>query len=330
MKYCFSFYKRSKYMDAVDELTIYYSENTIDLIKFAEKRPKEQRLIVAVDIDSVMFYDNEKNGDNEDTLNEMFEIFSAAMEKHPNIAFKILNCYSNYVLFKDKKLPFFFDVRCSTWQNVVDVCNTGVTDIYATNELGFDIIEVSTYCHARGVNVRTFPNVAQSSSYWGFIGMDEKYNDDDITKFFIRPEDLAIYEDYIDVVEFFGSLKDQDLVYEIYKSGKWLGKLGQIILGVKKDIYNRELSSMFAIRRLNCKKRCNKTKCENCHFYEGLSSKLFENGKTLRYDGVERFLTKEEYEQALYEELKDYFDRKKANEEETASSDDFTYRSTVE
>lgn len=333
MKFSLNFYKGSKYLDTADELIISYNKNSANLINFAEKRPKEQRLVVSINmfhiIEDEKYYNMEHAYGKrlELVITDMIEIFKATMEKHPNTVFRVddYEYKTVYKALKENELPFFLTLRCSTWQNVVDLCNAEVSDIYVTNELGFDIIRVSAYCAARGVHIRVFPNVAQSSTY---VDLGQKPSGD-VTKFYIRPEDLSLYGKYVDIIEFWGDLKDQDLVYEIYKEGKWLGRLDQIILGMTNDkIYNRELSGMFAAQRLGCQKRCNYSKCHNCWFFEHLSNRLFDNNLTLDFEKPEVFLTKEEYEEKLVEVLDWYFKRKEANNERKITAEDLEYEST--
>ena len=283
MKYCLHYYSLSQYKDTADELIIIYDKNNIKLIDFAKERPEEQRLVVFVQTDITEEHD----------ANDI-DIFAAAAEVHPNIAFKLYP-YVDYAPFKEKNLFYFYEFFTSTWDDVIGLANAGVSDIYVCNILGFNIDLVSAYCKSRNINVRIFPNVAQSN----FTPLKEKEDfEKDITKFFIRPEDVPVFEEYVDYMEFWGPIKDQDEVYRIYKEQKWLGKLSQIIIGYRGSAYNRELSNMFALHRITCKKRCNYKNCSMCYQFVGLSTELFENNKTLQYPKI---LTREEYEQKVKE-----------------------------
>jgi hypothetical protein len=283
MKYCLHYYSLSQYKDTADELMIIYDRNNIKLIDFAKERPENQRLVVAVQTDITEEHD----------ANDI-DIFAAAAEVHPNIAFKLYP-YADYIPFKEKSLSYFYELFTSTWDDIVGLANRGVSDIYVCNILGFNIDLISAYCKSHNINVRVFPNIAQSN----FISLKEEEDfEKDITKFFIRPEDVPVFEEYVDYMEFWGSIRDQDEVYRIYKEQKWLGKLSQIIIGYRGSAYNRELSSMFALHRINCKKRCNYKNCSMCYQFVGLSTELFENNKTLQYPKI---LTREEYEQKVKE-----------------------------
>ena len=284
MKYCLHYYSLSQYKNTADELMIMYDRNNIRLIDFAKERPQEQRLIVHVYVDITEEHD----------ANDI-DIFAAAAEVHPNIAF-LLYKETDYAPFKEKNLSYFYEFFTTTWDDIVGLAEKGVSDIYISNILGFDMSTVSAYCKSRNINVRVFPNVAQSNFNYDLEETEDF--EKDIVKFFIRPEDVPIYEEYVDYMEFWGPIKDQDEIYNIYKKEKWLGKLSQIIIGYRGSAYNRELSSMFALHRTVCKKRCNYKKCSMCYQFVGLSTELFENNKTLQYPKI---LTREEYEKKVKE-----------------------------
>jgi len=287
MKYCLRYYSLSQYKNTADELMIIYDKNNIKLIDFAKERPAEQRLIVFVQKDITEEYDIDD-----------IDIFAAAAKEHPNIAFKLPPEISP-APFKEKKLPYFYNFFTSTWDDVIGLANMGVSDIYVCNMLGFDIASVSAYCKSHNIKVRVFPNVAQSNFNLTF---EEEDFEKDIVKFFIRPEDVQTFEEYVDCMEFWGLVQDQDKVYHIYKEEKWLGKLSQIIIGYRGSAYNRELSNMFALHRTMCKKRCNYKNCSMCYQFVRLSTELFENDKTLQYPP--KILTREEYEEKVKEFVK--------------------------
>ena len=101
---------------------------------------------------------------------------------------------------------------------------------------------------------------------------------DTITAFFIRPEDLILYEPHIDVVEFFGPIDRQRVLHEIYTNGKWLGKLSDIIIGLHSDIDNQSIAPRFAEARIKCRKKCNQENCNLCYTVEKFAKALDNTG----------------------------------------------------
>lgn len=93
--------------------------------------------------------------------------------------------------------------------------------------LAFSIEILSKKAKDFNKSLRLFPNVCQSS--W-----EDTLS---LKTFFIRPEDLYLYEDLIDTVEFFGvdyASNKSNVYYEAYcLNQKWFGKLNEIIIDYK-------------------------------------------------------------------------------------------------
>lgn len=250
MKYSLHWNRNSKYMDFADEIIINYSERDPNLIKFVLNRPAEQQIVVNVAL-NISFNDN-------------IEIFKAAAAAHQNIKFMIHHT-EELAPFISADLWVFSDAHINNWQDLVYWIGQGVHDVYITDELGFDIKEVANYCHNSNVNVRVYPN----------IGQDRGHNLIDIVKFFILPHMMKDYEGYIDYCEFWGPIERQDVVYEIYKGGKWAGRINQLILEVPSltclaDTIYPELGEM----RMKCCKKCLKNKCSACNAARMLGNQL--------------------------------------------------------
>ena len=126
--------------------------------------------------------------------------------------------------------------------------------IYVVEELGFDLASLQD----QGVILRVIPNIAQCY-------VDGKGIIPEITKFWIRPEDTEIYEEYIDVFEFY-KLDDVRIstVYKVYKNRQWLGDLKDLILDLDVDINNKTISPHFGRMRTTCRKKCLYGKCNVC------------------------------------------------------------------
>ena len=93
--------------------------------------------------------------------------------------------------------------------------------------------------------------------------------------FYIRPEDVSVYEPYVDYFEFFGKLDRQAVLYKIYKEGQWLGSLNELIGGLKNEIPNVCIVPYFGTARVGCGKRCSYNKsCEVCSNIKNLAKVL--------------------------------------------------------
>lgn len=77
---------------------------------------------------------------------------------------------------------------------------------------------------------------------------------------FIRPEDVKLYEEYVDVLEFDAvkdALKKEETLLKIYKENQeWMGNLNLLITHLNVDVDNRGILDEFGERRMNCRQRC--------------------------------------------------------------------------
>lgn len=85
---------------------------------------------------------------------------------------------------------------------------------------------------------------------------------------YVRPEDVYIYDGWVDVFEFDGvtnELTKEKTLLEIYKEKQsWPGNLNLLITHLNVDIDNRGILNEFGARRANCRQRCMST--GSCHF----------------------------------------------------------------
>lgn len=250
MKYCASYHRGSnfKYLNEVDEISISYRREDTTLPTFLEKY-----------INKVIIIQNVESCD--------IERLTALYEKYHN--FKLSINFTDYTLVnlvREAKLPFMFSNYINTWDMLIGAIDLNPTDVYIVNGLGFEIDKVASIAHAKGIQIRAFPNFAQAD-------ID---NIPEITKFFIRPEDVDEYEPYIDVLEFISDDESLSTYYEVYaQDKKWFGQLNEIIPNLNSFIDNRRIISAFAPSRIKCGKKCLKGgNCNICNRVEHLAQTL--------------------------------------------------------
>ena len=173
-----------------------------------------------------------------------------------------------------------------------------ICSIYIVEELAFNLKALKYLKDKYNLEYRVFPDIAQSTKGTGnYI--------DPLCKFFIRPEDTEIYEDYIDVFEFYHVGEQLSVIYEVYKKQQWLGDLNDIIIGFPEDkrISNRTIAPYFGQMRVDCNKICLCGKCVICEEISKLADSFGEAGLEIikKKKKVER--TEEELSSAI-EELK--------------------------
>lgn len=271
MKYCVDFSQKSAVLDKVDEINLRYDRREITFVDFLQEH-KNQRINICID-------------DMTDFINEsqMTRIL-AIHEKYPklNIALRFLvydeSLDNAIAACKDNGIPFYFLEFIRNWDILNGYVSLGVSDVFIVEELGFELDAVYAITSKANVSIRVFPNVAQS-------GWD---NTDALKKFFIRPEDIDLYGQYVDVCEFFGNTERINTTYEIYaKDKEWFGNLNELIISFNRKLDSRALVDIFSARRIKCGKKCMKGKpCNICDRAADLASTIRENGFILEHTKV--------------------------------------------
>ncbi len=142
--------------------------------------------------------------------------------------------------------------------------------MYICEELGFSLDKISAILHNNNIRVRVIPNICQSS-------FPETNN---LLTFFIRPEDLKYYFQFVDVFELLADEARQAVIYKIYKQGYWAGPINQIIPSFKEEgVDGRFMMDYFGQIRSKCGKRClyKPNSCNICYRFIDLSNVLKEN-----------------------------------------------------
>lgn len=267
MKSCIEWRKSFKYFDEVDEYNIEYKRDKIDkLIKFLDKYSIEKGKRVNIEV-----------GTNEGDVDVLIEM----KKKYDyNIALKMKPLEKkDKILEKLRKnsIPFYFNIYVTRWNQLNEYISCGVSDVIISGELGFDLPRVAAAV-GEGIQVRAYVNVSQ------YIYSSE----DTFKSFFIRPEDMDFYSQYIDVAEFYNSDNTQNTLYEIYfKDKKWDGKLREIIKRLDDDVNNYYiLGKEFAIQRSKCKKNC--IKGERCRLCDVVKELAYTLEKSKEYDVFKR------------------------------------------
>ena len=249
---------RKNIVEKVDEVIFSYNDNIVNYLK--DEKFKDKRIIVDVNMENNIF--------------EVVPILKKLRQEHKNMVVRLPQFYFDIEgdALREAKLPYFFSDICNTEEQVYGFINKQVTDVYIANNLGFNLKEVGQFCKKKHIKVRVYPHIAQYS-----VGQKETIPA--AYKFFIRPEDTKIYEDYVDVFEF-ENVQDSvrlNTLIDIYKAQEWRGDLRDLISELDERFMNNGVASFFGEQRLKCRHQCMLNKCNICLEVQKLSNNLKAN-----------------------------------------------------
>ena len=263
MKYCAK-YSNNIDLTNFDEISIIHmkgeEEQLIDFIK----RHQAKKITVVVK-DYFEFHKDEE-----------WKMFNAIHQEYPDFNFNV--CFCEVGLFRSiddtlkvcmesLEVPYYTGFLAVNFDQLHHLCRYGVKEVYIGEEICFDLMRAQRVASNYGVTFRAFPNVGQSSVK----------DAPALQKFFIRPEDIEEYSQYIDTVEFWGPLNRQDILRRIYSKGKWFGDLTEIILDMDLPIDSMRIVPGFAHARMNCDRKCMKGgNCKICSLTYDISQQLKE------------------------------------------------------
>lgn len=245
MKYCLKYTNICTKLNKSNEISIKYIEGK-DLIDFMKKF-SSQRIILRID-STDLFH------------NEVRKLI-AIRKQYPQYNFTVALPYFDATLMPwllSENIPFFIAKPCSNWEEFHYLLKQGVSDIDISGPLAFEMSKVKRVLNSldRKVIIRATPNrvekiMAQTDSLIGF---------------YIRPEDVEMYEGFIDVLEFEG-LEHQDTFFSMYAEQKsFIGNLNQCIYNLDIKIDNKGLVSLFGERRRDCGRQClSGGHCHRCY-----------------------------------------------------------------
>ena len=254
MKYCLKYTNICTKLNKCQEISIKYIEDK-GLVDFMKKF-SSQRIILCVDPADF-------------SHNEVRKLI-AIRKQYPEYHFTIGLAYADPTLipwFQQENIPFYIAAPCKNWEEFHWLMKQGVSDVDISGPLAFEIGNVRRVLNSLGRNVvvRATPNKVANLEHYT----------DTLIGFFIRPEDVAIYEDGIDVLEFEG-LEHQDTFFSIYAEHKgFIGNLNQCIYNFQEPIDNKGLITLFGERRRDCGRQClSGGLCKRCYTLANLAKPM--------------------------------------------------------
>lgn len=224
MKYCLSSRQEKSYLEQADEIIVNYRDRNI-IYDFVEDYPNKP-IILRVPKEEVDF--------------EEIKTFASKT--------KIICCLENIYMSiecQDAGIDFFYAYPVTSYFELQGLKELGVCQAYIGIPLFFDLPNVKKI----GVPLRAVPNVA----YEPYIPRENG-----ICGQWIRPEDVEVYEEYIDTFEFrFDELSQERALFRIYaQQHRWPGEISDIIRNFNAEGLNRLVYDEIGKIRLSCKQKC--------------------------------------------------------------------------
>ena len=247
MKYCLQYSNQCKSLKEADEVTIKYIEDK-GLVKFLENH-KHQRVNLSIAGSTLPQPELRK-------LIAMKKEYSAYRFA---VAFEG-NRFDPEVLeqLRENNIPFYCSFRCDNWETFNYYIKLGVSDINVSGALAFELPKVKRVLEKNKANIqiRITPNYCTNTLGWT----------NHLIGFFVRPEDIDLYAEYVDILDFYG-IENQDTFYNMYaKTKRFLGNLNTCIYNLDMDIDNKAMTSLFGDRRRACGREClSGGRCHRCY-----------------------------------------------------------------
>lgn len=181
----------------------------------------------------------------------------------------------------ENNLKYYWAYPVFTWYELKGLIDLRPAYITLGAPLSFDLIKVKGKTN---IPLRLYANVA----FDAYIPRK-----DGIYGSWIRPEDVKVYDEWVDVIEFVAEeLSQEATLLHVYKdNGYWPGNLNLLFTNFNINVDNRGIPEEIGETRANCGQRC--MSAGTCHFCEtairfsnALRKKHFEDKKIQLADEI--------------------------------------------
>ena len=226
----FSVNYHSKFLEKADEIKCPFNQLG-QIYNFIKEHP-EKRYVIA----DASSQEHNRMLEQIDTVRSIVRDYTIECGSMTSLKSLIKQGYKAYLRFP-----------VSDWEMFYDFLDLGISDIYIDGALGFQIKQVAQICKEHKVLVRVSPTVSPAAAIKGL----KPYS------FFIRPEDLKLYEKYIDIIDFkITQQEKEDATFSIYKRGNFIYNLQDLLDQTTFSVPNPYIKPEFGQARLNCGQHC--------------------------------------------------------------------------
>ena len=243
LKYSLSSRQTAEYLEQADEIRFEYRDRKA-IPDFIAKYPTAR-------INLVLSYDS-----SSETEIDWNEIYVNAKLAHDRFIVGIVNG-TQLAAAREKGVHFYHRAPLYTFQELRDLYFAGANEVILGAPLFFQLDKISRYYPA--FSIRAVANVA--------LPEGSMSPNDGVCGTWIRPEDVPLYEQYVDTIEFFGEQTVEQALFRIYAlQHRWSGELKQIVKDLDHDATNRMIPPTLAEARISCGQKCMMNNvCHLCH-----------------------------------------------------------------
>ena len=164
----------------------------------------------------------------------------------------------------NRKIPVYHRVPAHSFFELRDMEQAGMCAAYIGAPIFFQTDKMNNF---------TIPihHIANLATPEGSLSKQ-----DGVCGTWIRPEDVRVYEPYIDTLEFSGNIQQEQALVRIYaEQHKWGGSLHDVIFDLEHNALSRMLPPHLIEMRMQCGQKCMAMpqKCQLCRRYFDLASR---------------------------------------------------------
>ena len=236
MKLCVQARQEHKYLDWASEIIFEYRDREA-IPDFIEKYPGKTFILTCY---------NQEDLDWNELKNYSILAQNNFLIVLNQIKF-IQNCQEN-------QIRFYMGYPINSYDELNAIIKLGSEYVRLGAPLFFDLNNLKRYYPE--IKIRLIPNIAYDDAYPRLNGVAGTW---------IRPEDLNLYDPYVETIEFndIDSRKERALIKIYWEDREWPGELQTLITNLNYEGVNRMIPSEITEKRLNCNQKCMSHK--NCH-----------------------------------------------------------------
>lgn len=156
-------------------------------------------------------------------------------------------------------IPFYWVYPITSYYELNSALEAGVSEVLLNAPLYFDLPQVKKIVSKYNAEVRLIANIC----YYNYL-----MRADGVCGTYVRPEDVSVYEPYVNTLEFIAETYSKEAVlFEVYAIKKtWPGNLNLLLTNFNCQVDNRSIADEFAAARIQCRQDCmRRGGCDFCN-----------------------------------------------------------------